>query len=103
MSTGDSGVSPIADVYHEEQRGPGARRRVRARWVVAVLAVVAVLVGSVVVTLSRYHSADANKDGKFSLTELTRVIELFNTRAGTARTGAYHVQAGTEDGFGPGP
>ncbi len=59
--------------------------------------------GSVVVTLSRYHSADANKDGKFSLTELTRVIELFNTRAGTARTGTYHVQAGTEDGFAPGP
>ncbi len=59
--------------------------------------------GSVVVSLSRYHSADANKDGKFSLTELTRVIELFNTRAGTSRTGAYHVQTGTEDGFAPGP
>jgi hypothetical protein len=62
--------------------------------------------GSVVVTLSRYHSADANKDGKLSLTELTRVIELFNTRAGTTRTGAYHAATApisTEDGFAPGP
>jgi hypothetical protein len=31
------------------------------------------------------------------------VIELFNTRAGSQRTGQYHVQAGTEDGFAPGP
>jgi hypothetical protein len=49
------------------------------------------------------HTADLNRDGRLSLTELTRVIELFNTRTGTARTGAYHVQAGTEDGFGGGP
>jgi len=55
------------------------------------------------VTLSHYHSADTGRDGRFSLIELTRVIELYNTRAGTARTGAYHVQAGTEDGFAPGP
>jgi hypothetical protein len=33
----------------------------------------------------------------------TRVIELYNVRSGTTRTGAYHVQAGTEDGFAPGP
>ena len=55
------------------------------------------------VTLTRYHSADSNSDGRFSLTELTRVIELYSTRAGTTRTGAYRVQAGTEDGFAPGP
>jgi subtilisin family serine protease len=54
-------------------------------------------------TLTRYHSADTDKDGKVSLVELTRVIELYNTRAGTTRTGQYHVQAGTEDGFAPGP
>jgi hypothetical protein len=54
-------------------------------------------------TLTRYHSADSNRDGQISLGELTRVIELYNTRAGTARTGQYHVQAGTEDGFAPGP
>jgi len=59
--------------------------------------------GAAVVTLSHYHSADTGRDGRFSLIELTRVIELYNTRAGTARTGAYHVQAGTEDGFAPGP
>ena len=55
------------------------------------------------VTLTRYHSADSNHDGKVGLFELTRVIELFNYRSGTVRTGQYHVQAGTEDGFAPGP
>jgi hypothetical protein len=54
-------------------------------------------------TLARYHSADSNRDGQISVGELTRVIELYNTRAGTVRTGQYHVQAGTEDGFAPGP
>jgi hypothetical protein len=53
--------------------------------------------------LSLYHSADTNADGRISLVELTRVIELYNTRSGTTRTGAYHVQAGSEDGFEPGP
>jgi hypothetical protein len=58
---------------------------------------------SATVTLTKYHSADADKNGKLSLVELTRVIELYNTRAGTSRTGQYHVQAGTEDGYAPGP
>jgi hypothetical protein len=31
------------------------------------------------------------------------VIELYNVRSGTTRTGAYHAQGGTEDGFAPGP
>jgi hypothetical protein len=54
--------------------------------------------------LSSYHAADvAPRDGRFSLIELTRVIELYNCRAGTTRMGQYHVQAGTEDGFAPGP
>ena len=34
---------------------------------------------------------------KLSLSELTRVIELFNHRNGTTRTGQYRVQANTED------
>ncbi len=55
------------------------------------------------VTLARYHSADSNHDGSISLTELLRVIELYNYRSGTVRTGQYHVQSGTEDGFDPGP
>jgi hypothetical protein len=59
--------------------------------------------GSASVTLSRFHSADSGRDGKISLLELTRVIELYNYRAGTTRTGQYHVQAGTEDGYAPGP
>jgi hypothetical protein len=54
-------------------------------------------------TLSTYHSADQNRDGIISLLELTRVIELYNYRSGTARTGQFHLQAGTEDGFAPGP
>jgi alpha-tubulin suppressor-like RCC1 family protein len=54
-------------------------------------------------TLIQYHSADSNRDGQIGLSELTRVIELYNTRVGTTRTGQYHVQAGTEDGFAPGP
>ena len=57
--------------------------------------------GTAVLTL--YHSADTNSDGRISLVELTRVIELYNTRSGTTRTGAYHVRAGSEDGFEPGP
>ena len=56
-----------------------------------------------VVTLSRYHSGDTDLNGKLSLVELTRVIELYNVRSGTTRTGAYHPQSGTEDGFAPGP
>ncbi len=52
------------------------------------------------------HTADLNRDGRLSLSEFTRVIELFNTRAGTTRTGAYHAATApiaTEDGFAPGP
>jgi alpha-tubulin suppressor-like RCC1 family protein len=59
--------------------------------------------GGTTVTLPRYHSADTDRNGKLSLLELTRVIELYNYRVGTSRTGQYHVQAGTEDGFAPGP
>ncbi len=53
--------------------------------------------------LTPYHTADTNRDALLGLFELTRIIELYNTRSGTARTGAYRVQAGTEDGFAPGP
>jgi hypothetical protein len=60
-----------------------------------------------VVTLTRYHSADTNRDARLSLVELTRVIELYNTRTTSGgspvRTGAYRVQQGTEDGFAAAP
>jgi formylglycine-generating enzyme required for sulfatase activity len=50
-----------------------------------------------------YHSADSNRDSRIDLLELTRVIELYNYRIGSVRTGAYHLKAGTEDGFASGP
>jgi alpha-tubulin suppressor-like RCC1 family protein/sugar lactone lactonase YvrE len=53
--------------------------------------------------LSLFHSADTNRDGAIGLFELTRVIELYNARTGTTRTGAYRSQGSTEDGFAPGP
>ncbi|MBI5771884.1 MAG: immunoglobulin domain-containing protein [Verrucomicrobia bacterium] len=60
--------------------------------------------------LNRFHSADTMgasvgtpPDGKLNLAELLRVIELYNYRAGTVRTGQYRVLAGTDDGFAPGP
>ena len=51
----------------------------------------------------KYHSADTNYDGSISMAELVRVIELYNARRGTVRTGQYRVQNDTEDGFAPGP
>ncbi len=52
---------------------------------------------------SAMHSADSDRDGRISLLELTRVIELYNYRAGSVRTGQYRAKSGTEDGFAPGP
>ena len=56
---------------------------------------------TVTATLAKYHSADSNKDGILNVTELTRVIQLYNVRAGTIRTGAYRAATGTgtEDGY----
>ena len=52
-------------------------------------------------TPSRFHSADTDRDGTLSLSELLRVIELYNTRSGTSRTGAYRIDAESTDGFAP--
>ena len=58
---------------------------------------------SATVPLPRDHSADTartvTRDGKIDLIELTRVIELYNTRVGTVRTGAYRAATDTEDGY----
>ncbi len=56
-----------------------------------------------VVNAIGHHSADTDRDYRFGLFELTRVIALYNVRNGTVRTGAYAVAAGTEDGFAPAP
>lgn len=53
--------------------------------------------------LADYHSADYDRDGTLSLTELLRVIEIYNYRHGSARTGEYSVSTSSVDGFRPGP
>ncbi len=53
--------------------------------------------------LTRFHAADTDQDGRISLKELTRMLELFNTRLGSTRTGAYHPDVAGEDGFAAGP
>jgi uncharacterized delta-60 repeat protein len=56
---------------------------------------------STTTTPTRFHAADMNRDGQIGLSELLRVIELYNTRSGTTRTGRYRVQPDTADGFSP--
>jgi Immunoglobulin domain len=53
--------------------------------------------------LTRFHSADTDRNGRISLLELLRVIELFNYRVSGSRTGQYQLSSGSEDGFAPGP
>jgi hypothetical protein len=53
-------------------------------------------------SLARHHSADTDRNGRLSLYELTRVIELYNHRESGARTGRYTLSPGSEDGFAPG-
>ena len=52
-------------------------------------------------TPTQFHSADMDRDGMIALGELLRVIELYNTRSGTTRTGRYRVQFDSADGFAP--
>lgn len=54
------------------------------------------------VDMPDFHSADVNQDARISLPELLRVIELYNVRSGTSRTGAYRLSPGSYDGFAPG-
>ena len=51
--------------------------------------------------LNRYHSADTNRDGQVSLGELLGLIELYNVRQGTTRTGAYRWVPDTDASFEP--
>ena len=45
------------------------------------------------------HSADTNQDGRISLLDVLRVIELYNFVSDRVRTGEYHRSAQSEDGF----
>ena len=53
--------------------------------------------------LPDYHSADFDANAQISLSELLRIIELYNTRTGTARTGAYRIKADSIDGYDTAP
>lgn len=53
--------------------------------------------------LSAFHSADINRDGIISAGEYNRVLELYNYRSGTVRTGEYHTDASVYGGYAPGP
>ncbi len=59
--------------------------------------------GNVATALARHHHADTDRDGRLNLAELLRVIQLYNHRSASVRTGQYHVAPGSEDGFDPGP
>ena len=59
--------------------------------------------GNAAAALARHHHADTDRDGRLNLSELLRVIQLYNHRTASVRTGQYHVAPGTEDGFDPGP
>lgn len=50
-----------------------------------------------------FHSADYDRNGRLGLAELLRVIEIYNYRTGSTRTGHYRTSSGTVDGFSPGP
>ncbi|MBT7057313.1 MAG: hypothetical protein HN976_19625, partial [Lentisphaerae bacterium] len=65
---------------------------------------------SLVVSEVLYHTADTGvletppePNWRLSQDELMRVIQLYNYRSGPTRTGDYHRQDGTEDGYGVGP
>ncbi|WP_221030946.1 hypothetical protein [Actomonas aquatica] len=49
-----------------------------------------------------YYAADTDRDGTISLSELLRVIELYNVREGTTRVGRYHLDSQFDDGVAPG-
>ena len=49
-----------------------------------------------------YHAADSDRNGAISLSELLRVIELYNVRSGSTRTDQYLSDVNTDDGFAPG-
>jgi hypothetical protein len=54
-------------------------------------------------TLTRFHAVDTDQDGLIGLSELLRLIELYNYRDGTTRTGEYHADPSGSDGFATGP
>ena len=54
-------------------------------------------------TLSNYHSADRNRNGKISLVDYLNVQTLYDYHVGPTRTGQYHTDLTAYAGFAPGP
>lgn len=50
----------------------------------------------------RYHASDVNRDGMIDLSELLRVIAIYNVREGTQRIGRFHYDPDQDDGISPG-
>ena len=61
-----------------------------------MLFIVLALAGFCMPAVAQQHSADVDGDFAISLSELLRVIQFFNSDE-------FHCQAGTEDGYAPGP
>lgn len=61
-----------------------------------IVFIVVVLAGVCAPGLAQTHSADVNGDFVISLGELLRVIQFYNLEG-------FHCEAGTEDGYAPGP
>lgn len=50
-----------------------------------------------------FHAADMDFDGRINLSELLHVIEFYNQRDGSIRSGRYHLDVASPDGFSSGP
>ena len=55
------------------------------------------------ITEAVIHTADANNDARISLGELLKVIQIYNTRNGSQRTGAYDASYNPAPGVAPVP
>lgn len=60
------------------------------------LSIAALLLLAALPAAAQHYTADTNQDRAIGLSELLRVIQFYNT-------GTFHCQAGTEDGYDPGP
>jgi len=53
--------------------------------------------------ISGTHSTDYNQNGRIETQEILRTVGIYNYRDGNVRTGQYHPDGASVDGFAPGP